>query len=85
MNAENFKLYRKLLHYHSSLMSMEERRELRFLLKNFFSQHATANLSADDYLFTKLQILDIILNEIGLGKPAIISVLFIVYKRFSAF
>jgi len=77
MNAENFKLYRKLLHYHSSLMSMEERRELRFLLKNFFSQHATANLSADDYLFTKLQILDIILNEIGLGKPAIISVLFI--------
>lgn len=77
MNAENFKLYRKLLHSHSSLMSMEERRELRFLLKNFFSQHATANLSADDYLFTKLQILDIILNEIGLGKPAIISVLFI--------
>ena len=77
MNTENYQLYSKLLHTHSSLMSMDERREMRSLLKKFFNQQNVATPNADEYLFTKLQILDIVLNEIGLGKPAIVSVLFV--------
>ena len=77
MNTQNYQLYRKLLRSHSPLMSMEEKREMRALLKSFYSPKTSPELLSDEYLFTKLQILDIVLNEIGLGKPAVVSVLFI--------
>ena len=77
MSTKNTQLYLKLLRSHSSLMTWDEIREIRSVLNSYFSQKKDAAIVSDEYLFTKLQILDIVLNEIGLGKPAVISILFI--------
>lgn len=77
MNSQNTQLYRNLLHSHSTILKSDERKELRSILKKYFIQKKNFSVSSDEYIFTILQILDIILNEIGLGKPAVISVLFI--------
>lgn len=77
MNSQNTQLYRNLLDSHSTLLNSDERKELRSILKKYFIQKKDFSVSSDEYIFTILQILDIILNEIGLGKPAVISVLFI--------
>jgi len=77
MNSQNTQLYRNLLDSHSTILNSDERKELRSILKKYFIQKKNFSVSSDEYIFTILQILDIILNEIGLGKPAVISVLFI--------
>ncbi len=67
--------YRKLLYAHAQLLTYEERKELRFLLKEFYNAHTEANLRFGHTLYDKLCIADTLLNEIGLGKAAVLSVL----------
>lgn len=66
--------YSQLLHTHSSLFSYDERKDLKKLLKNYYSQYNNSDIpgrSVDD----RLQIVGIVLDEIGLGKPAVLSIL----------
>jgi len=67
--------YRKLLHTHTQLLTYEERKELRLLLAKFYSANTETSLQFGHTLYDKLCIADTLLNEIGLGKAAVLSVL----------
>ena len=74
MKLQHITLYRKLLASHSNVLTYSERKEIKIILKKIWS----LNKSESENLFeTKIEILDIILNEIGLNKPAVISVIFL--------
>jgi hypothetical protein len=65
--------YRKLLHTHTQLLTYEERKELRLLLAKFYSANTETSLQFGHTLYDKLCIADTLLNEIGLGKAAVLS------------
>ncbi len=65
--------YRKLLLLHPSLFTIEERRELKSILKRFYV--ADTSEEPGQSVLDKFQIVEILLDEIGLGKAAVLSVL----------
>jgi GTP pyrophosphokinase len=65
--------YRKLLLLHPSLFTIEERRELKSILKKFYV--ADTSEEPGQSVLDKFQIVEILLDEIGLGKAAVLSVL----------
>ncbi len=75
MNAENIQLYRRLYTLHHSLLSKSERRELIRILREFLSDPKNGIGDSESFLTRNLEITDILLNEIGLGKAAVISFL----------
>ncbi len=75
MNAENIGLYRNLYTSHSTLLTHSERRELSRILKHFLSEKKYGVENPEAFLKRNLEIMDILLNEIGLGKAAVISFL----------
>ena len=75
MNAENIGLYRNLYTSHSTLLTYSERRELSRILKHFLSEKKYGVENPEAFLKRNLEIMDILLNEIGLGKAAVISFL----------
>lgn len=75
MNAENIRLYRNLYTSHSTLLTHSERRELSRILKHFLSEKKYGVENPEAFLKRNLEIMDILLNEIGLGKAAVISFL----------
>ena len=75
MNAENIGLYRNLYTSHSTLLTHSERRELSRILKHFLSEKKYGVENPESFLKRNLEIMDILLNEIGLGKAAVISFL----------
>ncbi|VBB48601.1 RelA/SpoT family protein [uncultured Paludibacter sp.] len=74
MNPKHSALYKKLFAKHTDILTSAERNKIKSLLKNFPPDN---KMSFPDFFIEKLEILDILLNEIGLNKPAIISVLFL--------
>ena len=74
MNTKNTLLYRKLIAGHSQILTQKERKEVKNLLIRHLSN---TNITAENFLTEKLEIIDILLNEIGLSKPAVVSVLFL--------
>ena len=75
MNAENIRLYRNLYTSHSTLLTHSERKELSRILKHFLSEKKYGVENPEAFLKRNLEIMDILLNEIGLGKAAVISFL----------
>lgn len=75
MNAENIRLYRNLYTSHSTLLTHSERKELSRILKHFLSEKKNGVENPEAFLKRNLEIMDILLNEIGLGKAAVISFL----------
>ncbi|NCB84250.1 MAG: bifunctional (p)ppGpp synthetase/guanosine-3',5'-bis(diphosphate) 3'-pyrophosphohydrolase [Bacteroidia bacterium] len=75
MNAENIRLYRNLYTSHSTLFTHSERKELSRILKHFLSEKKYGVENPEAFLKRNLEIMDILLNEIGLGKAAVISFL----------
>ncbi len=75
MNLQNIQLYRKLYAAHQSLLSRSERRELNRILTQFLSDKQYGIEDPEAFLKRNLEIIDILLNEIGLGKAAVISLL----------
>ena len=75
MNLQNIQLYRKLYAAHLSLLSRSERRELNRILTQFLSDKQYGIEDPEAFLKRNLEIIDILLNEIGLGKAAVISLL----------
>jgi len=53
----------------------EERKELKSLLKKYYESQSSTEIPYGHSLMDKLCIIDTLLNEIGLGKAAVLSVL----------
>jgi len=74
---ESFRIqYSKFLHLHPSLFSYKERKEIRAIFKKYFGAYDAVNDTLAHSILSKIDIVEIVLDEIGLGKPAVLSVLF---------
>lgn len=74
MEIRHITLYRKLITSHPAVLSFSERKEAKNLLRSLKKEK---NVSGEKFLIEKLEIAEILLNEIGLNKSAIISVFFL--------
>lgn len=70
------KQYHKFLHSHLSLFTFEERNEIRSILKKHFALFPSEGTTPGKTIADKIQIVEIVMDEIGLGKAAVLSVLF---------
>jgi GTP pyrophosphokinase len=68
--------YTNLLHLYPALFSYEERKELRSIIKKYYALFPLEGEAPGRSISDKIQIVKIILEEIGLGKAAVLSVLF---------
>ncbi|MDR3654078.1 MAG: RelA/SpoT family protein [Paludibacter sp.] len=68
-------LYSRILHSHANLFSPEERKELRAILTSYFTKFPPDEINESRSIVDKIQIVEIVLDEIGLGKSAVLSVL----------
>ena len=78
--------YKKILYLHPQLFNWEERKFLKTILKDYDKIHSSKLIPAEQSILNKINIVEIILNEIGLGKAAVLSILlheFVANKRIS--
>ena len=68
--------YLKLLREYPALFSYAERTEIRKMLNESNANHKLSVVQSQNEWFDKLNITAIVLGEIGLGKAAVLSVLF---------
>lgn len=68
--------YEKLLRSYPALFTYGERTKLRSIIKRHYDLFPMAGEAPGRSVSDKMEIIAIILNEIGLGKPAVLSVLF---------
>lgn len=68
--------YTNLLRLYPSLFTYNERKELRGIIKQYYSLFPQEGEAPGRSISDKMQIVLIILEEIGLGKAAVLSVLF---------
>jgi len=73
----SFKIqYSRLLRLFPTLFNYEERKELRAIIKKHYTIFPPEGEAPGRSVSDKMQIVEIILDEIGLGKAAVLSVLF---------
>lgn len=77
MKSKNIQLYRKLVSENSAIISFEERKELRRILKKYLAESNMLPKESEEFVSRKLETCNIILKEIGLGKSAVIGYLLI--------
>ena len=70
------KQYYKFLHSHAGIFTIEERSLIRSILHEYFAAFPAEGVAPGKSIADKIQIVEIILDEIGLGKAAVLSVLF---------
>lgn len=76
-NKKSFRTqYRGIVHSHPNLFTFEERKELRAILKKHFDLFPNGDDKSKRSILDKIHIVEIVLDEIGLGKAAVLSVLF---------
>ena len=68
--------YKQLIYSHSSLFSFDERKQIRSILANYYAVNQLETDLRGNTIVDKIEIIEIVLNEIGLGKSAVLSVLF---------
>jgi len=68
--------YNDLLHLYPALFTYEERKELRSIIKQYYAMFPQEGEAPGRSISDKIQIVKIILEEIGLGKAAVLSVIF---------
>ncbi|MDD4972221.1 MAG: RelA/SpoT family protein [Paludibacter sp.] len=68
--------YSKLLHLYPALFTYEERKELRATIQRYYAHFPPEGVAPGRSISDKMQIVQIVLEEIGLGKAAVLSVLF---------
>jgi len=68
--------YSKLLHLYPALFTYTERKELRGIIQQYYALYPQEGEAPGRSISDKIQIVQIILEEIGLGKAAVLSVLF---------
>jgi GTP diphosphokinase / guanosine-3',5'-bis(diphosphate) 3'-diphosphatase len=76
MNTSFRNPYSRIVHAHPTLFTFEERKELREIMSKHFSHFPPEGDTPGRSISDKIQIVEIILDEIGLGKAAVLSVLF---------
>ncbi len=69
-------LYRQILKRHCNLFNYEERKQIRLLLKTEYHYLSKLYRTDEQIWSDKMQIIEIVLTEIGLGKSAVLSILF---------
>jgi len=67
--------YGKIIRLHPNLFSYYERKELKAIFKKYYKEFESGETTAEQTLTAKFQIVEIVLDEIGLGKAAVLSVL----------
>ncbi len=77
MQSQNYQLYRKLYSRHAGLFSRKERREIHALLHRFLTDENCTITDPHSFVNRNLHVIDILLNEMTLGKAAVVSLLFI--------
>jgi guanosine-3',5'-bis(diphosphate) 3'-pyrophosphohydrolase len=70
------KHYTNLLHLYPALFTYEERKELRSIITQYYALFPQEGEAPGRSISDKMQIVKIILEEIGLGKAAVLSVIF---------
>jgi guanosine-3',5'-bis(diphosphate) 3'-pyrophosphohydrolase len=68
--------YRNLLRLYPALFTFEERKELRAIIKLYYTSFPLEGEAPGRSISDKIKIVQIVLEEIGLGKAAVLSVLF---------
>ena len=68
--------YKNLLRLYPALFTYVERKELRSIINQYYALFPQEGVAPGRSISDKLQIIQIILEEIGLGKSAVLSVLF---------
>jgi GTP diphosphokinase / guanosine-3',5'-bis(diphosphate) 3'-diphosphatase len=68
--------YRELLRLYPTLFSFDERKELRVIIKRYYALYPQEGEAPGRSISDKMKIVQIVLEEIGLGKAAVLSVLF---------
>ncbi len=76
MNLSFRTSYSRIIHAHPSLFTYQERKELRAILSRYSELYPPEGETPGRSIADKIQIVEIILDEIGLGKAAVLSVLF---------
>ncbi|NDV46159.1 bifunctional (p)ppGpp synthetase/guanosine-3',5'-bis(diphosphate) 3'-pyrophosphohydrolase [Paludibacter sp. 221] len=69
------KKYNQLLRLHPNLFTPAERLTLKNILVEHYASEKEQNLAPGRSIFDRIHIVGIVLDEIGLGKPAVLSVL----------
>lgn len=69
-------IYKRLVYKHTSLFSFEERQYIKKYLTDYYLNNSQLVIPFGRSIYDKLCICETILNEIGLGKAAVISILF---------
>jgi GTP pyrophosphokinase len=67
--------YSKALHLHPNIFTYDERKELKAIFKKHYQEYNPEKSAPGDSLSDKFEITYIILNEVGLGKAAVLSIL----------
>jgi len=67
--------YKHLLQSHADLFSYSERKKLRTVLKTYYTVHSAETSGPGHTISDKIRVVEIILDEIGLGKSAVVSIL----------
>lgn len=70
--------YIRFLKVHPKLFSADERIELKSLLKQYYQQSGKSNALQTDAVLYKFAVVEILLDEVGLGKTAVLS--FLLYE-----
>jgi GTP pyrophosphokinase len=68
--------YSRILRAHPALFTYEERKELRTIIRNNFDFFPPEGATPGRSISDKIQIVEIVLDEITLGKAAVLSLLF---------
>jgi len=71
-----FSLYRRLVTSEKNMFSFQERKDIKQMLKEYYRSHPQQFTSSGHSIEDKLHIIQILLDEIGLGKASVLSVLF---------
>ncbi|MDD2284555.1 MAG: RelA/SpoT family protein [Paludibacter sp.] len=66
----------RFLKLHGNIFSYDERKEIKGLYKQHFRQTSTSVSYPDDPVLYKLAVAEIIIDEVGLGKTAVLAFLF---------
>jgi len=67
--------YSRILHLHPNLFNNDERKDLKSILIQYYKESVPTETAIGKSLSDKIRIVEIILDEIGLGKAAVISIL----------
>ncbi|HOJ65641.1 MAG TPA: RelA/SpoT family protein [Paludibacteraceae bacterium] len=71
-----FSLYRRMVTSEKNMFSFQERKAIKQILKEYYLLHPQQLTLPGHSIEDKLYIIQILLNEIGLGKASVLSVLF---------